>query len=501
MSDKDWKKQYSQILQQLEDKESAWEELETLLRKAISRLSISAKGMDQQLDQCLQNIQNSSRDKDDGKLASALEELSKIMSRLDDFTKHGETGTTSASTDIHAQLLQLINHLQLDASDQAALEDFKSSLSALDTDQCIQQLADLINTQLDAETIAGPIQQVLITLIEKFSFSHGGSEQLNNIKDRLESDFDSESWHAYLDQSIEEIRITISSLSNEKIELESLIVDVTRQLSEISGVLSEEHSASQQGRKETHNLQELMNESVLSIENSVQQESDIDALKSHINENLDKIKRGVEEFVEKDNQRFEDSESRIVVLQQQIKFMDHESQQLKLKLSDNRQKLMFDSLTGARSRLSYEEILDQEFSRWERYREAFCYAIFDIDHFKHVNDRFGHNAGDKALQIVANLMSKHIRKTDFLFRIGGEEFVLLLPKTGLQHAKPLAEKIRSSVGKSNFHFKQEQLQLTLSGGLTMVLPLDTPEFLYERADKALYEAKQSGRDQLVVLKD
>ncbi len=501
MSDKDWKQQYSQILQQLEDKESAWEELETLLRKAISRLSISAKGMDQQLDQCLQNIQNSSRDKDDDKLASALEELSKIMSRLDDFTKHGETGSAAAGPDIHNHLLELVNRLQLDGSDQAALDDFKSSLAALDTDQCIQQLADLINTRLDTETIAGPIQQVLITLIEKFSFSHGGSEQLNHIKDRLESDFDSESWHAYLDQIIEEIRITISSLSNEKIELESLIVDVTRQLSEISGVLSEEHSASQQGRKETHNLQELMNESVLSIENSVQLETDIDALKSHINENLGKIKRGVEEFVEKDNQRFEDSESRIEVLQQQIKFMDHESQQLKLKLSDNRQKLMFDSLTGARSRLSYEEILDQEFSRWERYREAFCYAIFDIDHFKHVNDRFGHNAGDKALQIVANLMSKHIRKTDFLFRIGGEEFVLLLPKTGLQHAKPLAEKIRSSVGKSNFHFKQEQLQLTLSGGLTMVLPLDTPEFLYERADKALYEAKQSGRDQLVVLKD
>ncbi len=501
MSDKDWKQQYSQILQQLEDKESAWEELETLLRKAISRLSISAKGMDQQLDQCLQNIQNSSRDKDDGKLASELEELSKIMSRLDDFTKHGETGVTAASADIHDHLLQLINHLQLDGSDQTILEDFKTSLAALDTEQCIQQLADLINSQLDNDTIAGPIQQVLITLIEKFSFSHGGSEQLNHIKDRLESDFDSESWHAYLDQIIEEIRITISSISHEKIELESLIVDVTRQLSEISGVLSEEHSASQQGRKETNNLQQLMNESVQSIENSVQQESDIDALKNHINENLGKIKRGVEEFVEKDNKRFEDSESRIQVLQQQIRFMDHESQQLKLKLSDNRQKLMFDSLTGARSRLSYEEILDQEFSRWERYREAFCYAIFDIDHFKHVNDRFGHNAGDKALQIVANLMSKHIRKTDFLFRIGGEEFVLLLPKTGLQHAKPLAEKIRRSVGESNFHFKQEQLQLTLSGGLTMVLPLDTPEFLYERADKALYEAKQNGRDRLVVLRD
>ena len=224
-------------------------------------------------------------------------------------------------------------------------------------------------------------------------------------------------------------------------------------------------------------------------------------MKLSINDNLGSIKRGVEDFVEKDNKRFEESEQRNQRLQQQVKFMEHESQQLKLKLSDNRQKLMFDTLTGARSRLSYEEILEQEFSRWERYREAFSFAIFDIDHFKNVNDRFGHNAGDKALRIVAELMNKHIRKTDFLFRIGGEEFVLLLPKTELQHATPLVDKIRNSVGESKFHFKQEQLKLTMSGGLTTVSPLDSAEDLYERADKALYEAKQQGRNRLVTLTD
>ncbi len=178
--------------------------------------------------------------------------------------------------------------------------------------------------------------------------------------------------------------------------------------------------------------------------------------------------------------------------------MEMESSELQQKLSENRQKLMFDTLTGVRSRLSYDEILEQELTRWSRYRETFSFALLDIDHFKAVNDQFGHNAGDKALQTVAKMMSKHIRKTDFLFRIGGEEFVLLLPKTTLQNAQPLVEKIRASVGSSSFHFKQQRVDISLSAGLTAITSEDSAESIYERADKALYEAKNSGRDQLIL---
>ena len=159
---------------------------------------------------------------------------------------------------------------------------------------------------------------------------------------------------------------------------------------------------------------------------------------------------------------------------------------------------MFDTLTGARSRLSYEEILDQEITRWSRYQEVFSFALLDIDHFKRINDEYGHNAGDNALKVVSKMMTQHIRKTDFLFRIGGEEFVLLLPKTSLSAATPLVEKIRSSVGQTSFHFKQEKVVIKLSGGVTAIVKDDNAESIYERADKALYEAKNGGRDRLVV---
>ena len=94
--------------------------------------------------------------------------------------------------------------------------------------------------------------------------------------------------------------------------------------------------------------------------------------------------------------------------------------------------------------------------------------MIDIDHFKQINDKFGHSAGDKALQIVAKLMLRDIRKTDFLFRIGGEEFVLLLPKTSLASAAPLVEKLRRGVGKAGAvvfhpHFDEPTLGVDVQG--------------------------------------
>ena len=125
---------------------------------------------------------------------------------------------------------------------------------------------------------------------------------------------------------------------------------------------------------------------------------------------------------------------------------------------------------------------------------AFSYVILDIDHFKRINDTYGHNAGDKALKIVAQLMTTYVRQSDYVFRIGGEEFVLLLTSTAQDNAGKLVEKMRAGIAASSFHFKGEPVTLTLSAGITETRGGDDVESIYERADKALYKAKNSGRD-------
>jgi len=499
-ANKDWKSKYFDNLQQMEDMESTCSELDELLRKTISRLTITARGMDQELDTVLLQIQQHARQKQDDLLPNDLKNLSRLINQMDGPSVQTASDNSHSDNGVRDYSLNLIDQIKINPQLQERFETLKTSIQTVDNEQCIHHLADFINQMTQQQ---GPIDQelvreILLTLVDKIALTHGNSDNLEQLKHKLEEQTQLDSWHQFLDDIISEIRVIIRGINSEKIELEGLVVDVTKQLAEISSTLSDEQIDSQEGRKESQHLQTLMQHNVGEIQQHVQNESDIKVLKSSISENLDSIKTGVEEFVSQDAERYEKSEQRNNKLQQQIKTLEQESDELKHKLNENRQKLMFDTLTGVRSRLAYEETLDQELARWLRYQEAFSFAILDIDHFKRINDDFGHNAGDKALQIVARMMSNHIRKTDYLFRIGGEEFVLLLPKTNLEHATPLVEKIRTSVGESKFHFKEEKVKISLSAGLTSVMPDDNAETIYERADIALYDAKNGGRDQLIV---
>ncbi len=499
-SDKDWKSKYHESLDQMEAMENTWAELDDLLRKTIRRLTITAKGMSPELDNVLAQIQQHARNKEDEQIPHDLEKLTQLINRMEEPVNPGQDqDATDSAHGARDYALKLVGRLKLNPQLQVKFEEFQNTLSSLDDDQSLHQLASIINELLQDETSNHElVREVLITLIEKIAVTHGNTKNLDQLKIKLEDQTEISDWHQYLDTIISEIRVIIKGINHEKIELEGLVVDVTKQLAEISNTLSDEQSDSLQGRKESEQLQTIMNQGVEKIQLQVENESDIQVLKSGISENLSSIKQGVEDFVTKDAERFKKSEIRNKKLQQQIQFMEEESNELRQKLTDHRQKLMFDTLTGVRSRLAYEETLEQELARWMRYQENFSFAILDIDHFKRINDDYGHNAGDKALKIVARMMSDHIRKADYLFRIGGEEFVLLLPKTSLEHATPLVEKIRTSVGDSKFHFKKTKVKISMSAGLTTVMQDDNAESIYERADSALYDAKNNGRDQLIV---
>ncbi|MEM9058329.1 MAG: GGDEF domain-containing protein, partial [Pseudomonadota bacterium] len=121
-------------------------------------------------------------------------------------------------------------------------------------------------------------------------------------------------------------------------------------------------------------------------------------------------------------------------------------------------------------------------------------AIWDIDFFKRVNDSYGHQAGDRLLAAVARLLSDSTRVEDFVARLGGEEFVVLFPATDLAAARPLVERLREKIAAAKFHFRGSPLPVTVSCGLTEFRAGDTPTAVYERADKALYEAKSAGRN-------
>ncbi|GKS94437.1 diguanylate cyclase [Acidovorax sp. SUPP2825] len=156
-----------------------------------------------------------------------------------------------------------------------------------------------------------------------------------------------------------------------------------------------------------------------------------------------------------------------------------------------------DALTGLYNRRRFDEKLREYVQLFQRTGRTFALLVIDADHFKHVNDHHGHQAGDAVLQQLAQVISGSVRITDFVARYGGEEFVVLLPEPqDRQEGRVVAEKIRVAVSQSHFPAVG---QLTVSLGMSFCSLKDTSETdIVQRADQALYQAKQQGRNQLVV---
>ncbi len=151
-----------------------------------------------------------------------------------------------------------------------------------------------------------------------------------------------------------------------------------------------------------------------------------------------------------------------------------------------------DPLTGVNNRRGLDDSLGSQLALVTRYHSVFSLVLFDIDHFKQINDQEGHLNGDRVIQELAQLLDESIRETDIIARYGGDEFVIIMPQTDLDGASIFAERLRAGVA--------ERMTITVSGGVTAARESDDPESLIARADTALYNAKTAGRNRVFSLK-
>jgi diguanylate cyclase (GGDEF)-like protein len=162
---------------------------------------------------------------------------------------------------------------------------------------------------------------------------------------------------------------------------------------------------------------------------------------------------------------------------------------------------MKDPLTGAGNRLSMEATLGREIGLAARHQLPLSILVVDIDHFKNVNDTYGHAKGDIILKNVARELMDSCRDTDATFRFGGEEFVVVLNRTDRKGAHISAERVRQQIANMNKHYNDQDVAVTVSIGISSLQPKDSINSLFERADKALYEAKRQGRDRVVLAEE
>jgi diguanylate cyclase (GGDEF)-like protein len=159
-----------------------------------------------------------------------------------------------------------------------------------------------------------------------------------------------------------------------------------------------------------------------------------------------------------------------------------------------------DSLTGTVNRRHFMELAKRELSRAKRYRRDLALVLMDLDNFKMVNDTYGHQAGDQALLALKRICTKGTRTVDTFARLGGEEFVLMLPEIDQESAAGIAERLRATYANTMIRSGSHKFKVTISMGVTgcCMQKDDTVDAMLSRADKALYRAKKLGRNRVLI---
>lgn len=198
---------------------------------------------------------------------------------------------------------------------------------------------------------------------------------------------------------------------------------------------------------------------------------------------LDEIQKNIEEII----LNFDIPEGNKLDVIKKINFM----------YSQTRYMSVTDSLTGLYNRRHFEDNLEREFLRATRYKSELSFAIIDVDYFKKVNDTYGHSCGDYVLKEVAYLILQTFRKTDMVFRYGGEEFAVIITETPLEKAVIPLERLRKAISEHQFKYNGLNISITVSIGVSEVTKnTESVHQLFENADKALYKAKENGRNQI-----
>ena len=446
----DWKKKYRDSLLEMESDEKRWREVEQVLRRLIGRLCAAGMGMDPQLDDELSALAAANR-----RNADALE-LEKLAQSLT---------TAVVNFDATYPVLKVAVQPPLRPapapkpirwnSTCAALTALLERLKAKETEQA--KLQSLINDLSHAETDAA----LAAVVARSADLIHEHSE----------------------------------SLARERSQATAVLSEVTKRLGEMANYLTESNTANRSHFEDTQSLNDTMMLHVRELTEEVSGATELRLLQAAVSARLAAVTRQVFDFRTREANRLVEYNGRAENMRLRIADLEREAQELHSKLDLEKHVARLDPLTSVANRKSFDERFTHEISRRSLAgAQAAMLLIWDVDSFKMINDTYGHRAGDRVLQSVAGCFKKALRASDFVARIGGEEFAVLLRGPKLAEAVHIANQLRIAVENLRFHFRGTPVRVTVSCGITELQHDDTSAGAFDRADRALYRAKSSGKN-------
>lgn len=467
-SDQSWKEKYLREVEAAELREKQWQAERNTLERMLVRTSLASEGQTPELDKLLARIR-----KDLRKSKVDLDSWRQLQEQIDRQIALLDERSDGASTPSVPPVTETAPNSKPVTPDSTDIADKTQRLRiARRVGQLLGQLLSQVSLAPDAEAGARKLQQSLLS---------------------------SDNWDELREGLNHVAELVISVVTQSKREFEAFLKRLDERLESLRSNF-EQQSSVQGGRvQSTEALDQEIRAELRKVDEQLRSSQNLDDLKVSVTRHLASIADALSQFRAREEERERLLTEQMVTMQEKVAAMEAHSEQMQEQVARERERAMTDLLTQLPNREAWQERLSFEFNRWKRYRNPLSVAVIDIDHFKRVNDSYGHKAGDRVLQLVARELRNRLRTTDFLARFGGEEFVVVFPETDSDTARDVLDSLRSHVAKLPFHFGGKPVQVTLSAGVSGFRDDDNEDRVFERADRALYIAKDAGRNRTSVL--
>jgi diguanylate cyclase len=386
-------------------------------------------------------------------------------------------------------------HEALSSLDSLSLPSAMEQALAADPERPEQDVLYALPDSLEPSysSVAKHIEETLLGLLDDLSLPERYRPQAEAMRDRLQHGLN---WYELLTILDDLAVLMLAITDSEQHEFEVYLKQLNERLESFQSNLQAASDGHADGRSAAREMDTQIREQVDGLQSSVQDAADLDSLKHVLENHLEGLLGTMDQHQKQRDQREQEVAGRLQGLAERVASMEQEAQGYREHLEEQRQKALIDPLTGLPNRAAWSERLDHEVAQWQQHGNTLLLAMLDLDHFKRINDNYGHLAGDKVLKIIASVLRKRLRGSDFIARFGGEEFVLLVPGTTLPVGVKLAETLRAAIEACPFHFKGERVTITVSMGMTAFKAGERSELVLKRADQALYRAKDSGRNRV-----
>jgi diguanylate cyclase len=349
--------------------------------------------------------------------------------------------------------------------------------------------------------IAGHVEPLLLRILESIHVTGESVAIAESIRRNVVKGLNWYDFVAVLEQILQVLR---NAADEQRAEFQGFLSEVTDSLAQVQAFMDNSKRYAQEASDTDAALDASVREQIDGIKHAVENsDEDLQSLKESVQTQIGEIIKSLDGFKLQRSRQEDYAADEMHVLINRIASLENESKELRLHLARQQETAFKDSLTELPNREAYNQRLMLLLETWrpsancdDSDDRTLCLAVADVDHFKNINDSYGHLAGDKVLKIIARELVSRLREKDFIARYGGEEFVVIMPDTRPADAEHVLNKLRLAIAAIPFHFKEQQIQITLSFGVVAALPDDNAETLFERADRALYIAKAGGRNKV-----